>query len=234
MNVLVIVTILGVAVSGTSARALNPIAKTSASKDGESVISEKLEHMEKSLGAIAKSKLAPPGIDVLLNDIHHAHDQVNKEQHEENRRAIFQNISKEIAAFQGQLVQRKKQLVEADNKDKAERIKSFGDVAEKLKARETQIEASEHKAQAAHKTHQQKLAKMKSGSKTTEDHTQKLLKYLGKKQERKFHKNMAKWKQEKMALHEAIDAAQSGNSSNLLSGMKKLTNIEKGDQNFLH
>jgi len=199
-------------------------------------ISQKLERIENSLGAVAKSPLAPAGISTLLNHVHHADDEIKGLKNEKARYAIFQNISKEIAAFQNELVSKKKQLIKAEEVDKANKAKNFQSVVEKLKARETQIETAEQNAQMAHQKRKEEVAKMKPGSEITHesDHTQKILKYLRKKTDRKFHKNMAKWKEEKKELHEAIDAAKNENSDQMISGMNHLIHVEKGDQDFLH
>lgn len=243
MRFLYLVSILSVVTLAAHPEDKKPESKPSSSIRGAALgISQKLERIEDSLGKVAKSPLAPAGIKTVLHDVQLADDQVKKAQSEGAAKAIFQNISAEIAAFQEQLAQKKKQLLEADKADRANVSKSFGSIAKKLQSREAQIEANEHKAQEAHKkrqelsaAHAKTVAKMKHSKLTKEDqHTDKLLKYLDKKQERKFHKKMAQWKEEKQALHDAIEGAQAGNTKKLLTGMKQLTHIEKGDQDFLH
>lgn len=208
---------------------------TTASKEKAGFgISQKLERIENSLGAVAKSPLAPAGIKMLLHDVHQANDDIKRAKSEKAGDVIFQNISKEIAAFQNELVERKKQLLEADKSDKANRAEGLKSVENKLQAREAQIETAERNAQAAHQKRKEEVAKLKGSSESTNDHTEKLLKYIRKKQDRKFHKSMAKMNEEKKTLHEAIDAAKAGNSEKVLSGMHQLIHIEKGDQDFLH
>lgn len=217
-----------------------PASKPSASTRGAALgISQKLERIENSLGKVAKSPLAPEGIQKVLNDVHQADDRVKKAQSEDVKKAIFQNVSKEIAAFQEQLMQKKKQLLEVDKAERANRSKSLAGIVSKLQAREAQIEASEHKADEAHKKRQENLkgtfATMKKNALTDEEkHTDKLLKYLTKKQERKFHKKKIQWKEEKQTLQQAIRAAKAGDADKTLAGMKQFTHIEKGDQDFLH
>jgi CCR4-NOT transcriptional regulation complex NOT5 subunit len=239
MHYLYLVSILGVAAWAAHPEDKKPASKPSASIRGAVGVAQKLERIENSLGKLAKSPIAPDGIQKLLKDVHQADDRVQKAPSEDVKKAVFQNISVEIAAFQEQLIQKKTQLLEADKADRANRTKSLSSVVSKLQAREAHIEAMEKKEKEAHKHRQESLketvATMKKNALTDEEkHTDKLIKYLTKKQERKFHKKVAQWKEEKQALHEAIDAAKVGNADKVISGIKQLTNIEKGDQNFLH
>merc|ERR1719240_194607 len=186
--------------------------------------------MEKALGVLAKQAHAPDGLASLLDNIHKARLASESAKTTESRAAIMKKINTDVAAFQKKMVLKQQEL--------QQEAKALAPVASHLQERLTRIEAKEKEAMKHHKEREEHEAKMKPGKLSTvvdkeAAKTNKILKYLEKKNNRQFHKKVAQWNEEKKVLIDAIKASKEGKSESVVSSIKKLTHIEKGDQDFL-
>lgn len=212
---------------------------TAPASGAQDATSTKLERMETALSMLAKQPHAPEGIAALLSEIREARDKVRAAKSTESRQAIMQQVSKEVAAFQQKMVLKKQELQEADKKDEVEKAKALAPIASQLQARLAKVESKEKEVLKQQKEREETEAKANAeakGKKVDKEtaKTNKILKYLEKKNSRKVHKKIAQWDQEKKVLTAAIKASKEGKAENVLSSLKKLTHIDKGSQDFLH